>query len=157
MNSKVAKELNDVIKEGIKNSLSRSQSPVKGYGRLTPYAAEIGGARGKTSTALDTSKYPFSVQHKYPGKKIRPINLQLSGKMIDSIKVISISNDKVTIGVSGTKQKLMAETHNEGTQEPRVPTRRFMPTADGEEFVGSIQTKILAIIEKRVFDLIKGR
>lgn len=140
MNAKVAQQIDMAIQQGIRESLSLSQSPVKGYGKFVGYAAERFG---------DPTKYPGKLKRK------RPVNLQLSGAMITAIKVLSFTDDKVTIGIASPKQKLKAETHNEGTQEPRVPQRRFLPTGPGEEFVDSIQKKILAIIEKRVSDLFK--
>lgn len=141
----IAKQIEMVVKQGINEMLDVGTSPVRGYGRYEAYAAQ----------RLDPKKYPNSVKSKYPNKKIRPVNLQLTGAMIKSIKVLSSSGDKVSIGIPSGKESLKAETHNEGTQRHRVPQRKFLPTGPGEEFVVSIQRKILAILEKAVSDRLK--
>jgi hypothetical protein len=52
------------------------------------------------------------------------------------------ASQAITIGIFSGKSKLVAETHNLGTQEPNVPTRQFLPTTQGQEFTVSIMRAI---------------
>ena len=66
------------------------------------------------------------------GKKLRPINLTLSGKMLDSLKAGN-KRDEAMIWFDDEK----AYYHNEGAKlwhGGELPKRRLLPTNDGERF-----------------------
>ena len=142
----VLKPIGEAVISGVLDSVSRGVSPVRGLGRFVAY-----------SGASDRRKYPFSVRSEYPNKKLRPVNLSLDGSMLSSIKS-KIENDKLFVGIFGGKHELMAETHNEGTQENsknKVPKRKFLPTGRGEDFIVSIQRAIKDLFVKAIDDILK--
>lgn len=182
VNDQLVAELRTEIVRDIKALLQAGRSPVRGWGRFEPYkgvagvskiakiARSLTGERKvRAKEKLSSSKksvYPYSVMDKYPDKKVRPVNLKLSGEMIDAIEVrpgsgklksFLFGGNTVLVGIFDKKQALKAETHNEGTQADKVPQRKFLPTGQDETFVVSIHRKILAIIEKRVSYLLKRR
>ena len=104
------KELNEKIMAGT--------SPVKGQGRFPEYSVSY-------KLAIQTRK-----KYKDLGKRLRPVNLNLKGDLLDSQRV-SIS-DKDGVKVAYTDKK--AVWHNtEGAGKSKV-LRRMLPTNKGEEF-----------------------
>ncbi len=176
VNDQFAEDVGDATIMGILEATKVGLSPVKGIGRFVGYKAQeeakklkqvathLSKANMKSQASSMRSKakttssrgYPFSVQSRFPGKKVRPVNLSLTGTMLESIEAIyNKRKGSVTIGIFKGKSKLIAETHNLGTQEPRVPTRQFLPTTQGQEFVESIMRGIKEIYRKRLTVIIE--
>ena len=72
------------------------------------------------------------------GKRLRPINLTLSGKMLDSM-FSKVENTKLVIGFTDEK----ASYHNEGTD--KIVRRAMLPTNKGEEFNKNITLRLREI------------
>lgn len=126
---------NQVVTE-MKKFISRGVSPIRQAGRFPEY---------KTP-----ERYPRRVQRKYPDKKNRPVNLKLSGKFLDDLKVTSIrlgSNPSFNIGYSSSLSKQKEQGHREGAngqlKRPTIPN-------NNEEFVVSIQKIITDEMIRRI-------
>lgn len=146
MNKKTALVVGNVIEKEMKKSISKGLSPVKGVGRFVPYAIQRGIPNG----------YPTGIV----GKNKRPINLKLTGEFLKSLTHFtkrSGSGFEAKIGFKIVNKRISAlfETHNEG-KHPHVPQRRFVPTKKGERFLVSIERKYIAIITKRLNDVLKS-
>lgn len=187
VNFNFAQRLADVAIKEMKKYVAAGRSPVEGVGRFPEYKAvgrvkeqrkrakAIGswakkasasskrGVQRSASTArkkigvIKKSGYPYSVMDDYPSKKIRPVNLFLSGKMLRDIGwARNVAKRSVTIGIFKGLSKKKAMTHNEGTQAPRVPQRKFMPTGKGDDFIISIRRALKAIVTERLAELIEN-
>ncbi len=157
INQPTAFNIGETVRKGILDFVSRGQSPVRDFGRFVGYKAQnIGGGKAKKSST-NPRGYPYSVMSRYPDKKVRPVNLRLTGEMLDAIKhVFNFGTQKIELGIFGGKAALKAETHTKGTQEPRVPRRPFIPTEDGETFAETIRRDIIAIVKRRISYIIKS-
>lgn len=82
---------------------------------------------------------------KFKGKKKSPVNLKLSGKMLDSMKSYQTVKGLM---VYFTDKK--AEWHNEGVPENNLPARRLLPNKSGEEFNRNIFNRIMDSLKKAV-------
>lgn len=128
-------EVGRVVVEKVKEYVAAGVSPVKGEGKFEPYKNPI----------------------RYPGdrKSRLPVNLYLTGRMLAALKWWD-SPRGLTIGFkdpSSTEHKI-AETHNEGTQD-NVPQRKFLPTAQGDEFTERITNAIRQVYAKFLSDIIR--
>jgi hypothetical protein len=109
-------------------------SPVRGYGRFERYKD----------------------RKKYPGKQkdARPVNLYLSGEMLDKgYGFRRKGNESIEIGmVKGSeKRKKIAGYHNEGTDD--MAMRRFIPQ-EGEEYAVRVMRVIRDQFSQRLQKLI---
>ncbi len=142
MDSTTADQLGQTVKDAIIKSCLAGLSPVKGFGRFEGYKNASSGG------------YPRNVMKDFPGKTVRPVNLWLTGDMLESL-TWERKGDTVSVFIpENTHASLKAETHNEGTQS-HVPVRKFLPTAEGEEFTESIQRLIFEIMRQRVETILK--
>lgn len=108
-----------------------------------------------TSPVLGARRFDaYKDKTKYPGDKkmAKPVNLELSGDMLNAIthKVI---RGGVRIGIFDKKQADKATTHIRGLNG--VPQRKFMPVDDGDQFVISIQRAIRSLYVKIISDILK--
>lgn len=126
----------------------------------------------------ERGQYPLTVRDKYPGKKVRPVNLSLNGWYLDHLtwwiadkrsrvrKAFRLKdtskNKTVSVGFSATTGQYSAPpkeikdyfaTHNEG-KHPHVPQRKHLPTRQGEKFASSIMREMKKIIERRVKNMV---
>ena len=166
-----------------KRMIATGQSPVRGVGRFEAYKAAANAqaikaalpkaAKGKVGKNIRASNkiarakadtkakkgYPYSVMDKFPNKKVRPVNLELSGGMLDDLKWSPGKGTGTLIGISerlgsSTLHRKMAETHNAGTQSGRVPKRQFLPE-DDQTFAVTIIDRIKTIVSDRLLAIIK--
>jgi hypothetical protein len=97
-------ELGEAVTEEMKRLIAVGKSPIEKTGRFPEYKA-VGLARGVEKVArrlsgerkkaakgiaagIKSRGYPYSVQDEFPDKKPRPVNLKLSGKFLDSLRVL---------------------------------------------------------------------
>lgn len=180
------RSIGNAVKDGIYDATSKGLSPIRGFGRFEGYKAmEDAKALRKKASKLSNSRikatasserrrrdkasslrskagrveqhgYPLSVQDKFPDKKVRPVNLRLSGKMLEAIRFqFSRAKKQVRFYLVGKEANEKAETHNEGTQEPNVARRPFLPTRPGEEFISSIMRDIIGLYRSRIESIIE--
>lgn len=92
---------------------------------------------------------------RYPGdlKNSKPVNLQLSGDMLNAI-TFRIVRFGVKIGIFDKRQADKAITHLRGLNG--VPQRKFLPVDEGDEFIVSIQRSIRTLYAKIISDIIKS-
>ena len=137
---KLSREVGKVAIPLIKKLCLSGQSPVEGRGRFQRYK--------------DTSNYPGRIiaLDEYPGKTKSPVNLFLSGKMLDAIEAFR-SGKAIRLGIFNDNEALdRAIAHNEG--KGKMPRRAFLPTKDGEKFAQTIMRAIVDIFDKRVKELL---
>lgn len=141
----VQRRIGNEVVHAIKATIASGQSPVRGQGRFEEYAASRNKRQGKASG------YPLSVQKQYPGKKIRPVNLFLSGDMIDDLQARP-NGAGIPIGFSNKEQADKAAKHNSGD---KVPVRRVLPNKRGEEFTVGITRLVRDLYAEELERIIK--
>jgi len=124
-----------LVKAKIKTTIKKGLSPVKGQKRFMGYA--------------DSYKKQIK-KGKLPGKKQRPVNMTITGKMVNSLKVINV---KTGFSVFFTDKK--AEYHNDlGVKRNDAPGgkvfRRLIPNRSGEEFSKTITKPLIKLIKNIV-------
>lgn len=127
---------NEVI-EAARDLIASGQSPVAGFGRFEDYSGAKRSIRGKKGHG----GYPYNVMKQYPSKKVRPVNLELSGEMLDALTVREGASGP-KIGIFDRAMNERAKTHNYGDPDKNIPERHFWPTRDGEKFTVSVQRMI---------------
>lgn len=130
--------------EEINAEVSAGKSPVAGYGRFKDYSEGykehiqenegiIKGSDGKWNT----------------GKRIRPVNLFVSGKMQKSQKVKE-KNGIIEVSYSSP----LAQYHNTGTTRG-LPARPILPSDKGDLFSRTITKYLYENIKKAIYKVIK--
>jgi len=169
--------------DAVKKSIAIGKSPVQGEGRFVGYKADRAGAsfrenitktkgddagsrgiratlRREAKRTRDRSKfYPNSVKKEHPGKRNRPVNLKLSGKLIKAIKW-KPSTGGVIVGLISASRNIknIFEAHNEGTNiAKKVPRRALLPTGQGEQFTSIIRRRINNLYFMRIRDILRRR
>lgn len=117
----------------MKRFIKIGTSPVKGARRFEKYKNE--------------AKYPGDLKNR------RPVNLELSGRMLQAITYKPL-NDGVRIGIWDPEQRLKAQTHLQGLNG--VPKRKFMPVEPNDEFIVSIQRDIRYLYLRKIYAILKG-
>lgn len=108
-------------------------SPVKGERRFDAYK--------------DAKKYPGDLKNR------RPVNLELSGRMLQAITYKPIK-DGVKIGIWDSIQAQKARTHLQGLNG--VPKRKFMPVEENDQFIVSIQRDARYLYLRKIYAILKG-
>lgn len=122
-----------IVEENIKLGLS----PVQGEGKFERYSESY-------KDAIKAGRY------KEFGKSISPVNLKLSGNLLDSF-FVKRKGDSLVVGFSDK----LADIHtNQGAGKSKT-IRKMLP-GDGESFKTSIVTKIIALLQDAV-DRIVGK
>lgn len=128
------RDVGEAVVDEAKRMIASGQSPVKGYGRFERYKDRI----------------------RYPGKQksARPVNLDLTGEMLQGYDHKPLSDGSVTVGMvrGSSKRKEIAQAHNDGTDV--MAQRKIIPT-DGETWAPSIMRKISDVYRNRLYQLIR--
>lgn len=112
--------------------ISRGISPIEGKGRFPAYkwAGKLNDIRKKLgaknskkiSRAIKATKYPYSAMDEYPNKRVRPVNLTLSGKFLEDLQP-RVSGKKLKIGYHDNLSSKKESGHREGVNgQPKRPT-----------------------------------
>lgn len=149
-NTKVKQDVGRTAERMAKEMIAKGTSPVRGEGRFKAYAAQRLNDRPKKSL------YPNSVRKKFPDKKVRPVNLKLSGDYLSEF-TYRLLRKGVEIGFISpsnlTRKKF--ETHNLGKHK-HVPQRKHLPDIQrNEQLAVSIMREIRSIVRRRISDIIK--
>lgn len=123
--ARVQSEIGETVISEMKKSLKVGVSPVKGERRLEPY--------------VNPKSYPGKL------KPRSPVNLELSGDMLDALDY-KVSDGRVTVGIFDGKEAVKARAHNDG--EGNMPRRHFMPTDKGDELNVTISQKVRDLFAK---------
>lgn len=130
--------LGRLVSDEAKAMIAAGQSPVRGYGRFDGYSESYKGAiKGK------------SLENK--SKTVRPVNLNLSGKMLENYGSKSDARS-VWVGVLPGEHSELAQYHNEGTA--KMPQRKLVPT-NGEGWAARIMRIIKEEYGKSLVDFIR--
>lgn len=135
------------ILEQMKDIIATGLSPIRSFGRFEAYKAQKRNRGGKKSG------YPYNVQKKFPGKKVRPVNLELSGDMLEALDYRNI-REGIEISIYKKAEAEKAKTHQQGTD--LVPQRRFIPSTKGEQFITSITVSIKKMFVEALDKIIRS-
>lgn len=129
------KDMAEAAIDGIKRQTSVGNSPVQGYGRFEAYSTQ----RGPVPDILK-KRYPFNA--KAAGKKVRPVNLRLTGELMDKLSM-RFEKNKILVGYFNPPRELKEkiDSAQNGEPEKNVPQRKFLP-GKGERFTESIMRRI---------------
>lgn len=168
---KMHDEILDMVEKGI--------SPVSGEGRFKAYqvdrevsnvnrsassAKRLGAenvAKRERARSKRTSQrkdlYPNSVKKKYPSKQRRPVNLKLSGDMLDALWFKGISGGiKIGLIAATERIKTIFRAHNDQSDpKRRFPRRAILPTGLGETFVPKLMRIAREEYLKRIREIIR--
>jgi len=99
-------------------------------------------------------------------KSASPVNLKLSGQLLDALEVRKKTNSMVVTFKDSTRSRLgnekktitnaeLADIHNRIGAGASKAIRRILPTIEGEDFNKTIQLKMDQLLRRVVKDLIK--
>lgn len=177
--SKVKKLAIDAL---IVPTIKKGISPVSGKRGFAPYKGVAGAKKEIKTNKIDMTNmsnsekkrarkenkhiksqaqkniYPYSVMDEYPNKKIRPVNLTLSGEMLSYYSCAETENPMVIeVGfLDSAPEEVIAKaiTNNNGLNG--VPERRMVPLP-GEKFTAKITLVIKGIFAQILGQAIKRR
>ena len=116
-------------------------------------------AAGIASTSSTQRRYEkYKDKTKYPAKlkPSRPVNLRLTGKMLDSLEA-NVSTDKdgahIYLNFKDADQAAKYTTHHNGLRG--VPQRQILPYKRGEKFSKVVEKEILKGFDKLVSKSLK--
>lgn len=122
------KELPGIVVKEIEGG----KSPVEGLGRYEGYSPSYTKAIGKKLGAQF-------------GKRARPVNLKLTGKMLGTVNAKTVRGGTV-LGFKDPK----AVYHDQDGAGKSKALRRMLPTRSGETFSRTIMQKLRAILRDKV-------
>ena len=146
-----AKDLaDDVIKE-MKDMIAKGISPIKEKGRFPEYKGvtktRVAKSQAKTKGEKEAVKkaqkkaYPYSVQSKFPEKKPRPVNLELTGSMLSNLVFKlrhTLKGWMPEVGYFDEESVKKEQGHREGAngqpQRPTIPDQK-----EDERFAARIE------------------
>lgn len=134
MTDAVAREIGEAVHEEVRSLISKGQSPVRGERRFSQYK--------------NRKSYPAAL------KPAVPVNLQLSGEMLNSLN-FQRRGDVVDYGfLASTPADVMtrARAHQEGTD--KMAARPMVPEA-GQEWAVSVVRKLKDVYSRRLQAIIK--
>jgi hypothetical protein len=127
---KAKQQLRMEMEKEIKSSIKRGVSPVKGFGRFVKYSQVY-------RDAIKSKRYSKFA------KRVRPVNLKLSGELLKSLLV------KITKpGISISFDNKLADIHNREGAGKSKTVRRILPTKPGEQFSRSITTRLKEVLDR---------
>lgn len=121
------------LKPLILNEIENGRSPVAGFGRFKKYS----------------ESYLKLIRRGYFDKKERPVNLTLSGQLLNSLQITPKKSD---IEITFTDD--LFNIHNKDGAGKSKTVRRMLPTNKGEQFSRSITLRFREIasqVAKKIF------
>lgn len=142
------------VVEKMKEQISRGISPIKENGRFPAYkwVGKIQTIRKSLGTKasrkivrdVKQTRYPYSMMAEFPDKRVRPVNLKLSGAFIDSLRA-RVASKQIEISFSDPLSNKKELGHREGVGGQ--PKRPILPN-DSENLNGSIFRALLDSLDK---------
>ncbi len=138
----------------MKDHIAKGNSPIAGYGRFPAYKQSYKDQiEGKVAFYRDEQKRlrvfpPRGVHERFRGKKIRPVNLKLSGDFLSDLtwsKFKERFGTGVRIRFKTKKSRLKEKGHREGANGQGI--RPIIPEA-GENFRRDILDKIVELYRR---------
>lgn len=134
-----AEKMGEDAVASMKQLIATGSSPISGPGIDARFASY-----------KNPKKYPGGVSKRFPGKRVRPVNLYLSGSFIAALTyraIKTVYGYGVSIGYDGRKQQLKELGHREGANGQ--PSRPTIPQA-GELFVSKIQSALRSAVVQAI-------
>ena len=135
----------------MKKLIASGTSPIRGNGKMPRY-------HGSYAAQIKKKGY-VSVKGRKYDKKMRPVNLKLTGKFLDNLKsrVIKVSSGfGISIGYRKKSEKLKERGHREGHNNQRI--RPTIPQENrGEEFALRIQREFITILNEAIGKITKKK
>ncbi len=130
----LANQIGKTVVDEAKRNMSEGLSPVRGYGRFERYK--------------DRKSYPGDL------KEARPVNLNLTGKMLEGYDYKISSDGVIDVGMvkGSADRKEIAGYHQDGTE---FMAQRKMVPGDGEEWSVKIMRAIRDLYGTRLEKLIR--
>jgi len=129
----IAEQTAPVYKSAILKEIQRGVSPVRGEGAFKVYSPSY--------------KKAIRAGRAYPKTSIRPVNLTVSGQLLNSY-YDRVTNGKLLIGFDDD----LFDIHNRRGAGKSKVKRRMLPTESGERFnraiTQKVQRKLTSIISK---------
>ena len=119
-------ELGQVAVKEMRLSLERGISPVRGERRFAAYSASY-------TKAIKAGWLEYE-------KKVRPVNLILSGRMLRSIEY-KAQKGLLEVGIWDAEMVELASYHQDGTTN--MPQRKFIPDTQGEYLTVTIDRALI--------------
>lgn len=112
---------------------------------------------GRLLTRQLRDRYPFNVQSKFPNKKLRPVNLKLSGDMLDDLVFVYRGTtkraDEIEIKYKTKKSADKEKGHRAGVN--KQPRRPSLPLVEAREmWINPIQNAVRSIVRLRIAEKI---
>ena len=166
-----ARTLGRAVVREVKRDISVGKSPVARVRRFEGYkvdrisaadraAARTGdrAARARVRRArIENRFYPNSVRNKFPQKRARPVNLELSGDYLDKLTHRRIAGSSIAVGFFAASRRTLDlfEAHNLGRHE-HVPQRKHLPTVRGDNWTRRINLLIKSLVIARIRRIIRS-
>jgi hypothetical protein len=139
------------ILKGIEKSITRGGSPVEGKGRYQDYSDSykqaIGGRFKNAAGDVITSA---SKRYSQYNKKVRPVNLRLTGDMLKSL-AYKVMGSALTIFFNSR----LAVIHDEKGAGKRKVIRRLLPRKTGERLTRTVFDKFDRQIKKELLRMFR--
>lgn len=149
ISSSVAKSIAASVVSEMKRLIATGKSTIAGRGNFGAY-------RGEYRRRIQKYGYVYSEGDKY-SKQLKPVNLKVSGKFLDSLRSLSQktkSGYAAVIGFTTKRSNLLETGHRDGAngqaERPIIPQ-------EGERFVTTIQQLYLSIINEAISKIAKRK
>jgi hypothetical protein len=137
-NKQLNKGTLEEFKIEVESQIKRGISPVEGIKRFDKYSESY----------REAIKEQYGEAKKKKGK-VSPVDMTLSGDMLDSLKVVNRSG-KTYLEFTGKETGLRAYYHNDSGAGKSRKIRRLLPDKDGEKFNSVLQRTLVRIIKEIV-------
>lgn len=154
INQSDLKEIGTNGRDKMLQLVRRGISPIANWGRFREYKwagaikqiqAEVGKRAAKKKVgSIKSSKYPYSKMGEFPNKKVRPVNLTLSGKFLDNL-LVKTRDRRVSIGFFSEPYDKMEQGHREGANTQ--PQRPIIPEGN-EQLNASVFREMLLSLDR---------
>ena len=145
-----ANKLGKAIVDEMKNMIAKGSSPIRGHGKFSAY-------RGQYRKQIQKKGY-VSVGGKKVSKKLRPVNLKLTGDFLKSLKskaIIAKTGYMASIGFRGKKSQNKERGHREMANNQGF--RPIIPQAPKERWAQRIQAIIIDFFNSDVRKIAKRK
>ncbi len=148
------KVASNIMKKDVVKTIERGQSPVKGQKRFVDYSQNYKDAiQGKIAYRSTPDGKPYRINpmeedyDRFRNKKLKPINMTLSGRMLKSIAA-RITQNGFTVYFTSKLAKIHS-TEGPGGREDKI--RKVVPTGT-EKWRASVLTNAKAYLERKTIN-----
>ncbi len=162
LDSRIGRAIGGAVVKEVRNLTSKGINPVGRGGRFPAYKGVAGinqvkkitrsltGSRRKRGRDILAKKrkntYPFSINKKFPNKKVRPVNIRLTGHQLRNykFKIINVKNKfRIRLGYFNKFAALKEQGHADGVNGQ--PVRQTVPNKT-QQFSSKITQIIIRVL-----------